>query len=161
MSIIVIHGPPGTGKTTNAMAFAKAFGVGTIVDDGVNSHQAFPRSKAIVLTTRSPEEVKLWRAATIKGDPTAEAVAFVPILAALDRIGRIDEITKELSPAMKALVIRGRINSGDCANTVRSLIRRRLAKFEPRLFSSIWNGNFSLTPLGETVQRRLKEAALS
>lgn len=159
MSIIVIHGPPGTGKTTNAMAFAKAFGVGTIVDDGVNSHQPFPHTKAIVLTTRSPEEVKRWRRDTIKGDPTAEAVAFVPILAALDRIGRIGEIADGLSPAMKALVVRGKIGQSDCANTVRSLISRRLAKVEPKHFSSVRSCIFTLTPLGEAVQRRLQEAA--
>lgn len=87
MSIIVIHGPPGTGKTINARAFADFFGLDTIVDDGVSSHQPFPQKKALVLTTRSPDEVRRWRANSLRGPRAAEAVAFVPIATALRRIG--------------------------------------------------------------------------
>ena len=87
MSIIVIHGPPGSGKTLNARAFADFFGIETIVDDGKCSHQPFPQRKAIVLTTRSPDEVRRWRANSLRGPRSAEAVAFVPIVTALRRIG--------------------------------------------------------------------------
>lgn len=87
MSIIVIHGPPGTGKTTNARAFADFFGLDTIVDDGVSRHQPFPQKRALVLTTRTPDEVRRWRANSLRGPSSAEAVAFVPIATALRRIG--------------------------------------------------------------------------
>lgn len=100
MTIIVIHGPPGTGKTTNARKFAELYGLDTIVDDGVSRHQPFPHKKALVLTTRTPDQVRHWRSVSLRGSLTADAIAFVPIVTALRRIGAALPVPAPLPDAL-------------------------------------------------------------
>ena len=83
MTIVVIHGPPGSGKTTNAEKLARFHGVSTIVDDGACLGQRFPAGDALVLTTRSPDEVRQWQAQSRRFGP----LTFVPIATALNSIG--------------------------------------------------------------------------
>lgn len=83
MTVIVIHGPPGTGKTTNASQLARFYGATEVVDDGARLGQRFPAGKALVLTTRSPDEVRHWQAQSRRFG----AISFVPITTALKSIG--------------------------------------------------------------------------
>jgi len=89
LNIIVIQGPPASGKTRYAERFAKHFGVNEIIDDDRRMHdREFPASSAIILTQYSREAILTWRQKrSRRRQVPLTAIRFVPIADALRAIG--------------------------------------------------------------------------
>lgn len=85
MAIIVIHGPPASGKTFHAEAFRKHYGCAAISDGYPEGDEGAPRPKTgdLVLTYLTVEQMRSKRYRGAFGD----TVILVPIEAARAAIG--------------------------------------------------------------------------
>ena len=64
MTIIVVHGPPGSGKTRHAEQLRNHFGCAWVFDEwdprGMTRQRALPQSGDLVLTQCSPDQVRYY-----------------------------------------------------------------------------------------------------